>query len=297
MKTSEFDLETRQGQRLRSPEQCIYCGVQGQKLNDEHVIPYALGANAYVLEGSCCQNCQSIIQPYEQEVLKKQLGTFRAQVEAPTRRRKDRPTEVSYRFKEVDGSGKFVRDLGHRSRPIAEAPLVLNLWSSPPPSICLDDPLNQDHGRSWSYYEAAALRRMCQKVSEETGAKNVAVHLGELNRVSYLRSLAKTGHAYASTVLGIGSFDPLLLDIILCQSDDVSHYVGDLHEPETLDDDQAHTLQIYLGVPEEGPIARHIVVRLQLYPALRSPVHLVVVGRPNERTNKALDSIQSGSKC
>src|SRR3546814_9351920 len=74
--------------RLPSPGQCIYCGNSKSNLRHEHVIPYALAANTMILEKSCCETCQNVIQRYEQEVLKKQLGVFRTQVDAPSRSRK-----------------------------------------------------------------------------------------------------------------------------------------------------------------------------------------------------------------
>ena len=78
----------------------------------------------------------AIIQRYEQEVLKKQLGTFRLQVDAPSRtKRKDRPTNVELPFVEVDDRRAFVRDLGSRSFSFNDAPLILNLWQLPEPRL------------------------------------------------------------------------------------------------------------------------------------------------------------------
>lgn len=131
----EYDVDGTPARRLPSPGKCIYCGAYGVKLNDEHVIPYAIGKNATILEGVCCEACQKIIQPYEQEVLKKQLGVFRAMTAAPTRNRKDRPTTIVLPLVEYNEHGQAVRDLGTREIPIVEGPLILNLWQSPPPRI------------------------------------------------------------------------------------------------------------------------------------------------------------------
>ena len=102
----EHDIDDSPARRLPSPGKCIYCGASGIKLNDEHVIPYAIGKNATILEGACCEVCQKIIQPYEQEVLKKQLGVFRAMVEAPTRNKKDRPKSIILPLVEYDEQGR-----------------------------------------------------------------------------------------------------------------------------------------------------------------------------------------------
>src|SRR3546814_9956486 len=87
-----------------------------------------LAANTMILEKSCCETCQNVIQRYEQEVLKKQLGVFRTQVDAPSRsRKKDRITHVDLQFVEVDDAGRFMRDLGIRSVPVDELPLAVHL--------------------------------------------------------------------------------------------------------------------------------------------------------------------------
>src|SRR3546814_1643181 len=93
------------------------------------------------LEKSGCETCQNVIQRYEKEVLKKQLGVFRTQVDAPSRsRKKDRITHVDLQFVEVDDAGRFMRDLGIRSVPVDELPLAVHLWQSPMPRR-LRDPL------------------------------------------------------------------------------------------------------------------------------------------------------------
>jgi hypothetical protein len=292
----EVDIEANEGQRLASPGRCIYCSVTCEELTDEHVIPYALGKNALVLLKSCCTSCQKAIQPYEQHVLRRQLGNFRAQVGAPTRRKKDRPTEINYDFVEVDDKDKILRGLGSRKVDTENAPLCLNLWASPPPRIALPNAAKVGSGRLWTCSEREILNLMCREVGEANGAKRVAVFLGDIDRTKYLRSLAKTAHAFTCAKLGIDGFNPLLHDIILCRNDDVSYYVGDMDERDVPEISNDHSLRIFLGVPEEGPIAGYIVVSVQLYPELGSPVHIIVVGTPNGVTTRRLDAIREASE-
>src|SRR3546814_20960768 len=88
-----------------------------------------------ILEKSCCETCQNVIQRYEQEVLKKQLGVFRTQVDASSRsRKKDRITHVDLQFVEVDDAGRFMSDFGIRSVPVDELPFAVHLWQSPMPT-------------------------------------------------------------------------------------------------------------------------------------------------------------------
>lgn len=281
MKLNVHQLYKSDNIRLPSPGCCIYCGDEESELRDEHVIPYALAANTMILEDSCCEICQNVIQRYEQEVLKKQLGIFRAQVDAPTRsRRKDRITHVNVQFQEVDTSGRPLRDLRVRSIPITELPLTIHLWQSPMPRR-LRSPLKheQEQGRPWAFLDRDAVNALCQRVRNETGAKNVAYMSGQVSRLHYLRSLAKTAHAFTCAQYGVGAFEPYLLDLILCRSDDVAEFVGD----DPFEDPAAHrekdTLQIFLGEPIGGDEKGLIVARIQLYPNLGSPAHLVVVGK------------------
>lgn len=281
MKLDIHELYTSNTMRFPSPGRCIYCGDGQSKLRDEHVIPYALAANAMILEKSCCEKCQNIIQRYEQEVLKIQLGIFRVQVEAPSRtKKKERTTHVDLQFVEVDDLGQFKRNLGIRTISVDELPLAIHLWQSPMPRR-LRGPLTaeQEQGKPWSFADRDGINALCDTVRKETGANHVAYNSGTVNRMHYRRSLAKTAHAFAAARFGIDYFEPFLLDLILCRSDDVSEFVGDDPFAEPVGDSNGHTLQILLGEPVGGQEQGLIAARFQLYPTLGSPAHLVVVGK------------------
>jgi hypothetical protein len=279
----EHDVDRSPALRLPSPGKCIYCGAADVPLTEEHVIPYAIGKNATILEGACCEDCQRIIQPYEQEVLKKQLGVFRAMVEAPTRSKKDRPKTIILPLVEYDENGEVVRDLGTHEVPIADGPLILNLWQSPPPRILGEkiDPADA-HGRPWRYIEASRADPILRKIETELGVERVGFRLPPVNRLHYLRSLAKTAHAFVAAKLGIDAFEPLLTDLILKRSDDVEQFVGDKAGVAALEGPTGHSFKITLGeTPKElGAAGGLIVVFMQLWADLGSPPHLIVVGKP-----------------
>ncbi|WP_428427305.1 HNH endonuclease [Pararhizobium sp.] len=281
MQLSEYDYgkyETHP--KISSPGKCIYCYrvFPPEKLTDEHVIPYALGANTMIFLKSCCEECQGKINPYEQSVLKHQLGVFRAQVEAPSRNKKDRPTDANIQFFEVDESMTLVRDLGHRIIPLADAPLMFNLWQSPPPRILEETVIRPS--KPWTFVEKEVAVPLCRKIADETGSLHVAMKVGDVNRLNYLRSLAKTAHAFTAAKVGLDAFEPCLSDIILNRSDDVDMYVGDIPGIGPFETHLAQTMQISLGGIPDGPAEGYMVVRIQLYPSLGSPEHLIVVGRP-----------------
>src|SRR3546814_6071309 len=120
-----------------------------------------------IIEKSCFETCQNVIQRYEQEGLKKQLGVFRTQVDAPSRsRKKDRITHVDLQFVEVDDAGRFMRDLGIRSVPVDELPLAVHLWQSPMPRR-LRDPLppEQEQGKPWRSEEHTSELQSLMRIS------------------------------------------------------------------------------------------------------------------------------------
>jgi hypothetical protein len=226
-------------------------------------------------------DCQKIIQKYEQEVLKKQLGVFRTQVDAPSRNKKERPTDIAMQFIEVNEQGLVVRDLGTRSVAVRDAPLMISLWSSPVPRLLNpNDSGWQSLGKPWTYFDQQAMTCIVKQVADSTGAKHVAAKIGEVNRVHYLRLLAKTAHAYAAAEMGLDAFDQLLVDVILCRRDDVETFVGDLPHESPFEADGSHTLQIAIGEALDGPVAGYLVARIVLYPLLGSPEHVVILGRP-----------------
>ncbi len=289
MKLNVIELYKSDNIRLPSPGRCIYCADNKAKLRDEHVLPYAIAANTLILESSCCEICQNIIQKYEQEVLKRQLGIFRAQVNAPTRRPKDRPTHTVLQFVEVNEKAEFIRNLGTRTVSIEEAPLAIHLWQSPMPRR-LRTPLKpeQEQGQAWSFVDRKSADTLCRKIAEETGAIHVAVRTGTVNRLHYLRSLAKTAHAFAVSQLGVDGFEPFLLDLILCRSADVSEFVGDDPFPAPIEENDGHTVQIFLGEAMGGNEQGLLCARFSLYPMLGSPPHLVVVGKAKVNIGKTL---------
>ncbi len=179
---------------------------------------------------------------------------------------------------EVDASGRILRDLVTKSIPIAELPVVFALWQSPPPTI-LQGRINSPSKR-WSFVEMDVVMRFCKEVGEETGATLVAMKVADVNKNNYLRSLAKTAHAVATARYGVGSFEPYLKDIILKRSDDLERYVGDVPGQSPFEEHPAHTMQVSVGRVSDGPAAGSLVVRIQLYPSLKSPEHLIVVGKP-----------------
>lgn len=288
MRLEQFDMEKGEGKRILSPGRCIYCRGQpsglddGSKLTDEHVVPYAIGGNTSIFEKACCLQCQRIIQPYEQRVLRGQLAVFRARIEAPTRNKKDRPTRTKLGFVEVDNRGRILRDLGDRDFPIEGTPLAFSVWDLGPPRILGEDTTEEQHiGQPWTYCQRDLAIKLAGEVREETGANHVAVKIDTVNREDFLRLLVKTAHAFAVSELGVSAFRPLATDLILRRSDDLAQLIGGDTGPDPFESHPASMSELTVGKVMAGPVAGHTAVRIRLYPLFKTPAHIVVVGAPN----------------
>ena len=105
-----------------------------------------------------------------------------------------------------------------------------------------------------------------REVSFEPG-----VHIDYLGKM-----LAKIAHAYATAELGYGSFNPLLINIILGVPPlYISQYVGGLRDVEPPLGDDLHIIEIDQTGIGQG---RYIVVKIQLFADRKLPVYYVVAG-------------------
>lgn len=290
MKLKEYDLDKHEQRSIPTLGLCIYCGLTlpPEELTDEHVIPYALGHNTLIFRKASCKACANIIQRYEQEVLKKQWGTFRLQIDAPSRtKRKYRAKSVDLAFIEVDDYGKPIRDLGTRSFSLDDAPLTLSLWQLPEPNIILpDNERSASGGRPWFKTDEDLVHKINRQVATETGSNHVAMKIAEVNRSHFLRFLAKTAHAFVVAELGIEGFKPFLNDIILNRSDDLSNYVGGTFPPEPHEVDPANSTFMSIGGTDN-----FLAVRLQFWSALSTPAFAIVVGEPHENTEDRIQAM------
>jgi hypothetical protein len=95
--------------------------------------------------------------------------------------------------------------------------------------------------------------------------------------VEFARMLAKIAYSYSVAELGLGSFhpSPLLIDIVLNRSSNVSYVVGGDWEIPPPDPRGFHLLQMTCTVSGEGA---SIIIEIRLFPAFETPHYRVVVG-------------------
>jgi len=207
--------------RIPTRNHCIYCGSRNVRLTDEHVVPYSLGGR-HVLEQASCDICADVTKRFEQDVARDLWGDARAAYNAPTRRKKERATEVV--LKDPDGLQSDLTVL------INDYPAVFVFYEMPRAGILDGRAGNEDLSSAWilsalsddkrrEEFHGRSPRRLTAKF------RNVPMSFGRL--------IAKIGYCQVLTSLSPADFDPVCLPYILGESHNLSHIVGARpdHEP------------------------------------------------------------------
>jgi hypothetical protein len=84
---------------------CIYCGGK-DGLTDEHVLPFGLVGDAYVLRKSSCKDCARITGGFEQSLLRKAWLPMRLRAGSPTRNPENEPRDIPVKI--VPPSGEKI---------------------------------------------------------------------------------------------------------------------------------------------------------------------------------------------
>src|ERR1700733_13961651 len=79
--------------RIPSKDKCIYCGKIEVELTDEHFLPLSLGGQ-HIIEKASCLECADITKKFEQDVARELWGDARISYNAPSRRKKQRPSHI-----------------------------------------------------------------------------------------------------------------------------------------------------------------------------------------------------------
>ncbi|GAB2808174.1 hypothetical protein [Dyella kyungheensis] len=253
---------------------CIYCGDSQSKLGEEHILPLGIAGNALVFPAASCSTCAAVTGKVENELLKQGLGLFRHRINSPTRRRKDRPAEPLVGIGRRLGDGPL-QDSGERMAiPIMEVPVAyFCLKFLRLPGILSG--LLPSGEITWEFWcrawEAEAALQRVRPTQE-------GLHLGGLRPITFARFLAKVAHGYAVAEIGLESFEPLLLDLILGRSEEISHLIGgDGRDMPPMDE------EFYLTSGwHEDVHGSFLVVVMRLYANLGAPWYSVVVGRKRE---------------
>jgi hypothetical protein len=247
---------------------CIYCSetelLAGiSRFGDEHVIPLSMGGNLVLREASC-RKCEKIInQQIETPVTSQEWGYFRTKRDFPTRSRKNRKTHKELR--RVDGSLLRV--------PIKDysAPVIMYKFGE---ARILSGLAPGTDNLRWTVVMLAdheAEMEMQRKFPDWDKRHTIKAQPHE-----FARFLAKIAHGYATAELGMGTFSPHTLDIILGRSDDYYNLVGGSWDivPAVPGGDHVTNISFKFVSPERA----FVILDIRLFSQAATPNYHVVVG-------------------
>jgi hypothetical protein len=239
--------------------QCIYC-LATLGLTDEHIIPFSLGGNL-VLPKASCKSCNKITHKFEGAVARKVFGQFRAAYDVQTRRPEEQPNHVKIRTK--SGSLKWV--------PIKEVPDMLFV-----PESCEPELQVRPSPSPWGGLGTWAIRdnglKEFQELHDWDGTVWVDTHPWHFGRM-----LAKIGYSYAVAKLGLGTFQPLVIDIIKGKVQNLSELIGTETKHQNQDLINVHELLLYaLRILEDDVL--YVAVDIRLFANHNLPKYIVIVG-------------------
>ena len=246
---------------------CIYCGEETATLTDEHMIPLALQGALVMLRASC-EPCREVTSRFETQFIKT-AEHFR--VRAGIRRRKPNKRKKAYWFSASNVAGGKRRVL----IPANEVPSTLMLFKLDRANILQGRP-PFDPTFKWLpvlMSDGEELKRAMEKYGWD-GSFQIKALINQ-----FVRMLAKIGHSYAVSQVGLEAFTPLCLDIILGRDTNYSYVIGgslDLKdEPDSTSD---HFLA--LGLIDQPHSPKLLVACIRLFQQMRGAPHYhVVVGR------------------
>jgi hypothetical protein len=255
---------------------CIYCGSDGgaDGLRDEHIVPYALGGNAVLLEASCsaCEKITSYLDGYLARAVYRDL-----RVHAGVQSRRGHPERLPALVAVEDDARTLELEPG--SHPYF---LSMPVWSAPGlmRGARPTDGFGDATTHLYWYVPPDIRETLNLRDAELAEIRNTSP---APNLPTFARAIAKIAYCHAVAQFGLGGFRPLILpDAILGGSPCIAFLVGSdvkdpapPHAPEFLHVIQ-HTNLTYRRW-------RLLTVRMRLFahcgtPDNGMPVYEVVVG-------------------
>jgi HNH endonuclease len=250
---------------------CIYCDASNVELTDEHIIPFSLGG-IMELPKSSCKPCAKITHAFEYTCARQIFGKFRIRHNIKTRRKKERPTHLTALATDSTGNPKEV------ILRAADYPTELFLYKFKIAKALIGMPPSANIPLEWEPIGIGSHDEMVAFEKRHGGAFTARV---VMQPIEFGRLLAKIAHSYAVAELGLNSFFPLTLDVILGRTDDISYVVGGSYEIAPRVPDAGHLTSIEYRV---DPYMKKslIIVNIRLFASIHTPSYHVVVGRIQE---------------
>lgn len=266
--------------RAATKGKCIYCGATGVQLTDEHFLPLSLGGQ-HVIEKASCKMCADITKKFEQDVARGMWGDARISYNAPSRRKKERPTYLKLR--DPDRPSRTVK-IAYGDYP---APLIF--YKMHKAGMLLGAPEALDISGTWQF-SAVHDDERAKTFEKKFGIKLTAKfrHVPQ----SFGRLLAKIGYGQILWSLDPEDFMPLCVPYILGSKTNVSYIVGGSFCIPAPEADIGYNLRTAVV----GDSKRILLIALvRLYANLHSPVYHAVVGDVVGKSNvsSVLTKLQS----
>ena len=252
------------GRTYLSPGRCIYCGAT-EGLTDEHIMPLSMNGNR-VIEDASCEPCRVITCKVENAVTHVMWGSWRAQRNMRSRRRRSR---ASLRVRvEIERAGAQSEAL----LPPREAPAILAMLNLPSPGILCGRSPRSDGllpADVWAFSNVQAW-------AERNGAERATLKAA-VNVPMFYRMLAKIAHGMTVSIVGLDTFEPFLIPLILGElTGGFDYWIGGTGTKFRRDRSKG-PFDVALGYLQHAGRTL-IIVSVHLFPDMGAPDYRVVVG-------------------
>ncbi len=262
---------------------CIYCGASDIKLSDEHVIPYSLGGTI-ILPKASCKHCAKKTGTLEGYIGRHIFQDVRIEFNLPTRRPKERPTHLPLR----ETFSPSPQEAPIRLIPTKEYPGLLILLTHEPPGILVGRP--PEHGGTALPFVREITGR--DRVENLKGQNIEAKYYRELKPDLVLRFLAKVALGIAVASCGVDGFTPFIRPLVLTREGNAAHWIGGttkrMYEfPPPIS--RQPLLHRVVAFRHDIGLKAHLLVQIQLFAFLGTPIYTAVVGRLTQNGINRLD--------
>jgi hypothetical protein len=247
---------------------CIYCPTS-LKLSREHIIPFSLGGNYVITDGSC-EECGKETHAFEGFCAGQMFGHFRGS-SGPSRKKGRRPKtrRVVVEFQDT----RTEMDVPYGEEP--PSPILVPIL--PPPGILFGQELPKAEYLQYKQILPAVPNlddRLRKLVKGKTGKVTLETKF-VIGDTRFLRLLAKIAHGFCVVDFGIDTFQHLLPKYILGQDKQLNFVVGTAAGPIPSNTREGHTV---------APAIKHVngkhyaMAFVQLFKELDIPTYEVIAG-------------------
>lgn len=249
--------------KIKTKAVCIYCNRAVPNLTDEHIIPLSLGGQHLIQKASCLV-CADITKKFEQDVARDLWGDARISFDAPSRRKKERPSHITLSGCIPSGAPLEVAYI--------EYPAPMIFYKMPQAGILQGFTHDQDLSPTWKLVYISDDDKIKKFETNYPGRLTAKFrHVPE----SFGRLIAKIGYGQVLCSLDPSDFNPICLPYILGTEKNLSYVVGGRETiAEMLPGIGYSMASHFLGTSDRGVL----MAEIRLFANNGTPTYHVVVG-------------------